>query len=325
MKVILLKTNRLFLALSLVLILGSTIKAQVNVSIPDITKASVVPDEYIPIIIGDITGKNVTSFQFNLFYNKNIVYITDITSTGSELTGISNPIFNADTANGVLRVAWASAYPLSGSGVLVKFKLKYRGDGYSNLTFTDPATSQNSFRLNGGNPTVTTKNGSVTIGNVQFSFSLSGQVTYYNSNNGPIQNVQVTITGQTGTYNTTTDTNGNYSFSDLTPGTYSLAANKNDGWGGVNSTDALLTARYFVHMSSLDQIQQLAADVNNNNIINSTDALLIAKRFSGSIQSFSKPDWIFTPDSINIQIVNSNVIQNLTGIAAGDVNRSFNP
>lgn len=302
-----------------------TCNAQINVSLSTITKQSIASDEYVPIVIGNVTGQNITSFQFNIFYNKNVIYITDISSNGSEISGISNPVFNADTANGVLRVAWASAFPLSGSGVLVNIKLTYHGYGYSDLTFSNPIDLLNSFRFNGGNPTAITKDGSVTIGNSQSSFAISGKVTYYNSNSSPIKNVKITLIGQTGTLSTTTDINGNYSFTGLIPGTYLLSSEKHDNWGGVNSTDALLISRYFLNLSSLDQIQKLVADVNNNGSINSTDALLIVKRFNETIQSFSISDWVFIPNSLNIFMTNSNVIQNLIGIAAGDVNQSLTP
>jgi hypothetical protein len=58
--------------------------------------------------------------------------------------------------------------------------------------------------------------------------------------------------------------------------------------------------------------------------VNSTDALQIVRRFAGTINSFAKPDWIFMPQIININLTqNINLV--IKGIITGDVNKSYSP
>ncbi len=166
--------------------------------------------------------------------------------------------------------------------------------------------------------------GVVTLSNSLSSFEISGLVTYDNSSETPLANVTVTLKNSTDSLTTITDLNGHYSFVNLSSGIYTLTASKTGGWGGANSTDALLAARYFSNLSSLDSLQIKAADVNNNGLVNSTDALLIARRFINLINSFSKPDWIFSTP-ISITLSGSSVVQNIKALTAGDVNKSFVP
>ncbi len=166
--------------------------------------------------------------------------------------------------------------------------------------------------------------GTVTLSPSTSNFEICGRVTYDNSAESPLAGVTLTLSAPGDTLRTVTGIDGRYSFVNVVAGTYTLTAAKSDDWGGANSTDALLAAKYFVNLASLDALQIKAADVNNNNVVNSTDALLIAKRFVNLIQSFVKPDWVFsTPAAITIS--NSSITQNIKGLATGDVNKSYIP
>lgn len=157
-------------------------------------------------------------------------------------------------------------------------------------------------------------------------YSISGKIVYHNSNQTPIQNAEVKLQKSGETIATLyTDEQGNFYFPDLSTGTYSLTFKKTGNWGGVNSSDALMTVRYFASLESLDDIQKMAADVNDDGKINSTDALLILRRFTMVIDSFTKPNWLFSPNPITINLSDSNYYQVIKAIAAGDVNRSYVP
>ncbi len=166
--------------------------------------------------------------------------------------------------------------------------------------------------------------GVVTLSSSINSFELSGTVTYTNNEESPLANVTIALSSNGDTLKTVTGANGKYSFVNITPGTYTLTASKNDNWGGANSTDALLVLRYFANLVTLDNLQLKAADVSGNGQFNSTDALMIAQRFLGIINSFKMPDWVFsTPDTVTI--TNTSFIKNIKGLAAGDVNESYLP
>jgi Carboxypeptidase regulatory-like domain/Dockerin type I domain len=190
----------------------------------------------------------------------------------------------------------------------------------------DTSYNADTFWENGTNYVrvhVVPNGGVLTLTNGATTFTLSGTVNYDNKAQTPIPNVKLTLFNSGSLVDSaTTDLQGNYSFSNLLPGTYTITASKTDDWSGVNSTDALLITKYFVNQAVLDSLQIQAADVNNNGAVNSTDALIIAKRFTNQIQKFDRPDWLFAiPGSITI--TNGNVTQNIKGMAAGDVNGSF--
>jgi peptidoglycan/xylan/chitin deacetylase (PgdA/CDA1 family) len=155
------------------------------------------------------------------------------------------------------------------------------------------------------------------------NFSISGTVSYDNTSESKIQNVNVTLTG-TNNYQLSgiTDINGSFNFTGLTPGTYTISVSKLDGWNEVNSTDALLILRNYAGLAPFDSLQTLAGDVNNDNLLNSTDALLIIKRYAGLINSFPKPDWVFSPVTITVNS-NQNTVLNIKAMVTGDVNKSF--
>ena len=157
------------------------------------------------------------------------------------------------------------------------------------------------------------------------TWAITGSVTYDNTLLSKIKNVSVNISGPNG-YNSvvTIDASGNFSVSGLNPGNYIVSLSKNDEFSQVNSTDALLAIRYFAGLVQFDSLQVLSGDVNNDAIVNSTDALQIIRRFVGNINSFTKPDWIFSPQTININLT-QNVNLVIKGIITGDVNRSYTP
>jgi len=135
------------------LMLGTSTFAQVSVTLPDV---SGIPGSTGTgaITVGDLTGKNVTAFEFTINYDKNLFYITG--ATEGTLLGSNAPTVNADTANGKISVAWASATALSGSGNLVVLHFSFRSTGSQALTATP-------FIFNAGNPTVTLTDGVASV------------------------------------------------------------------------------------------------------------------------------------------------------------------
>ncbi len=145
--------------LSLMLMLGTSITfAQVSVTFPTISGA-VGTSTTANITVGDLTGQNVTSYQFDLNYNKNIIDVTGVTVAGtkSEVGQIS---YNADLTNGKLSVAWANGTALTGSGTLLKINITFKAAGTSALT-------PSGFLFNNGVPAATLTAGQATAASVQ--------------------------------------------------------------------------------------------------------------------------------------------------------------
>jgi hypothetical protein len=157
-------------------------------------------------------------------------------------------------------------------------------------------------------------------------FGITGTVTYNNTANTPLINVEVTLTKpDNSTATATTDANGNYSFTGLVDGNYTIAFAKTTGWGGVNSADALEVSRHFAGFITLDALSQIAGDVNESSQANNADALLIVQRYVGLISSFTRADWVFSVNNEPVPIAGANVVLDVKGQATGDANKSLVP
>ena len=157
------------------------------------------------------------------------------------------------------------------------------------------------------------------------AYSVSGNVTYDNNNSGPLPNVTVKLTPTTGgnSLTTLTDAGGNYNFNNVASGTYNLTAVSTAAFPStyVNATDALITARYFTGLVTINPLRILAADVDNSGGVNATDALVILRKFTNLISGFTKPNWTFETKQITITNVNLSA-ENLKGIITGDIDGS---
>ncbi|MHC1706422.1 MAG: GEVED domain-containing protein [Bacteroidales bacterium] len=163
----------------------------------------------------------------------------------------------------------------------------------------------------------------VTIGSCP---EITGQVIYDNTSQTPIAGAGISLSFNGNVIaDTLTNQQGAFDFTDLCePGMYNLDASLNAVPGGFNSSDALLSLQYFVNMTNLSPLQQLAGDVDGSGMINAADALSIVKRFVGLTSSFQIENWVFDDGSFEMFSGQSS-LQNIEALCAGDVDGSFNP
>lgn len=156
-------------------------------------------------------------------------------------------------------------------------------------------------------------------------YNFSGVLTYHNSTSTPLSNTKIILlkNGIVKVDSVVTNSSGQYKFSNVENGYYSLSISPGYVWGGVNSTDALLIRKYLVNTYTFDSLQLKAADVNNTNTVNSTDALKIKLRVVGTDSTFASGDWIFNETSFMIS--NSDLVKDIKAICVGDVNSSYIP
>jgi hypothetical protein len=153
----------------LILLVQSYLLAQVTVTLPTISGQ---PNTSItvPVTVSQLPASNaanaVTSYDFQLNYNKNSIYITAVSTSGSITSGsmtvgprVSPQDASIDTSKGFIRGAWASATPITGSGTLFNITIKFRESGASVLEFS----STSPFTFNGGNPAANVVNGLATV------------------------------------------------------------------------------------------------------------------------------------------------------------------
>ncbi len=211
------------------------------------------------------------------------------------------------------------------AGEIIQYKLWRQADG---LEYTAGAVT---YAEGSSNTTGEyTTNGIWVIGSMTFvgGYSISGTITYANTASTPMTNTNVAlISGELVVAETTTDATGAYTFEGVAAGSYTIAASTDKAWGGSNNTDAIMVRRHIIAYQGfqLNAIQQKAADVQNNNVINNTDAILIGRRVVGGvITAWTLPDWVF--EKPNVDINNANVTDvNIKALCGGDVNGSYTP
>ena len=122
-----------------------------------------------------------------------------------------------------------------------------------------------------------------------------------------------------------TDAGGYYVFDQLAGGTSYIIEPYYDTkpWGGSNSGDALKIMLHFVGLDTITGLALQAADVSDDGVVNSIDALNVQQRFVGMIPIYVAGDWVATFDTVNF---NGHSVQiDLFGICFGDVNQSYIP
>lgn len=160
---------------------------------------------------------------------------------------------------------------------------------------------------------------------------ISGHLNYLDSATG-VPNIVMTLTGNNGfvTRTTNTDSNGDYTFTNVPTGsnytiTPSRAAEVHDP--SITAFDASQAARYSALLISLSNNQKIAGDSSNNGQVTAFDASQIA-RYQASIASSGSiaGSWKFIPASLSINNLTANqTSRNLTAILVGDITGNWMP
>ncbi len=172
---------------------------------------------------------------------------------------------------------------------------------------------------------------------------VSGNVkTYYNKE---VEAVQVELEGSEMPYEMT-DGAGSYAFPDMpSGGNYMIKPVKDDGLlEGVSTLDLVLIQRHILGIGNLHNAYDIvAADVNNDNRVTSSDLVELRKAIIGYSSSFKNNtswkmidgDYEFPvsdnpfaeeyPEFTHIAPLNGTVYADFTGIKIGDVNGSYTP
>ena len=131
------------------------VEASVAVTAPDLRVFRTTDSLEIPIRVGDLAGAEVTSYQFTLAYDPDVIDITDAITEGTVSEG-EELQFNK-TAPDTVKVSFASSGdPLEGPGTLLRFQAVTEGVGASPLDVEE-------FVLGGSDVPTTVTDGSVTV------------------------------------------------------------------------------------------------------------------------------------------------------------------
>ncbi|HRY32615.1 MAG TPA: PKD domain-containing protein [Bacteroidales bacterium] len=153
---------------------------------------------------------------------------------------------------------------------------------------------------------------------------LVGTVVYLNDVLTPMPNTLVSLlSGGNVIAVDTTGPDGSWEFSPVNEGTYTLQVNTAKPWGGVNATDALIILKHFVQLSLLQGLKLQAANVDLNPVVNSIDALMVSRRFTGLMSSFLVGDWMIEHPVVNF--AGDSMFRSIHALCFGDVNGSYVP
>ena len=120
--------------------------AQINVSTPETIGGEVGETAVLPISVTDLTGKDITSFEFKVSYDASIVEITGY-ETESTLSSAMNTVDFNTQADGSVSCAGYGSTALEGKGVLINLNVKYKKGGLTIANISD-------FYLNDANYSV---------------------------------------------------------------------------------------------------------------------------------------------------------------------------
>jgi hypothetical protein len=162
------------------------------------------------------------------------------------------------------------------------------------------------------------------------SAPIGGRVTYQSGSLG-VRTVTMTLTGNNGfvTRTTTTDTNGDYQFTNVPFGNdYTLTPSKTGDVGNlhIESIDASNAARYVAGLDVPTTIQQIAGDADGDATLTSFDASLIARYVAGLPGTGIVGSWKFLPPTTTYpNLSSSQANQNFQAILVGDTDGNWMP
>jgi len=154
--------------------------------------------------------------------------------------------------------------------------------------------------------------------------SFSGMVTYHDSYG--MAGVTAHLRDSTGTIidNVITDNSGNYTFNNVAPGDYTVTFTTDQPAGGVNLIDPFIIQDRISGLITFDNIQELAADVDGNGIVNQDDYNLILIAYMNQENPFPVGPWVFEQRSVTMPEAAREGFTT-RGTSSGDSNGSLVP
>jgi len=141
----------------------------------------------------------------------------------------------------------------------------------------------------------------VTVDVQAVRFNISGKTSYYKGAYA-VSNVKVLLQGNE-TYETTTDVNGFYTFSNIPTGNYSVETSRSEDTldESISPMDASIIARSIVQLEELSCYELIAADVSRNADTSAKDTSMVARFSAGLITELNQDNlhWTFVSEPIN--------------------------
>jgi hypothetical protein len=273
---------------------------------------------HYPVIINNADG--LASISLGIVFNP--LHLTYETYS-NPFPGLSSGFLAVNDNNNNIQIGWFSVSPVN-MNLDTLLCLDFIADtGWSALYFNTQTpgacylTDINSVEL-----PAEYFSGSVHVNGCSI---LSGSITYDNTLSSPISNTLIHLDASSlSAITCVSGSNGNYTMPGVATGQYQLGASITKPSGGINATDALKVLNHFVNTNPLTGMKLLAADVDGTGFINSSDGLMIVKRFVGLITTFPVGNWFVPEQALSVTGM-PNITANLKALCYGDLDGSFTP
>lgn len=145
--------------------------------------------------------------------------------------------------------------------------------------------------------------------------NVTGKYLYHNDSQSPLSGITVTLLNQTNQVVATTVTNndGTYLFTNVANGDYSVKASSDKPSLGYTMQDCFTVLMYLSGYMPLNSIQLLAADVDNNNVVDKRDLNLMLNSWSKKSASFPAGDWKFETPHFTARSMKSTSVDDIGG------------
>jgi len=151
--------------------------------------------------------------------------------------------------------------------------------------------------------------------------TVSGTLKYDNVATTALNNQTVNLVGSAKT--TTTDASGNYSFTNVSDGNYTVTPVVTKPWGGVTAMDVTKYQKHIVNTSPLTDLPLLAGDVNSAGGVTITDITPLLQKIVFLTPAWPSSDFVFSSGSVTVTGTPQTV--NISALCYGDANKSYVP
>jgi len=293
------------------------------ISVPSYTTALIDSNFTIPIELYNPDSLAIEGITFSLEFDSLVISYNSSSFNNTILDNMNYSFIDNSTSGNFSCWIYSNSTPVNSSGniLFINFDVNATSSDTSGIIFTEAQLNENP---------ITTSDGIVEIIG---GYNISGNINYYE---GDIPIADVNIYLETQKHITTTNINGEYQFTGISPGIYYSWCEKSNQLGGLSSMDASRIARYGIGLIDFSAAQIIAADATQNSYVSPTDASRVARYGIGLIDSLnnSNTNWVFVSDSLNSNnwppinysstqfydpLECNHFDENFTGIRLGDV------
>ncbi len=268
----------------------------------------------LPLSAANVTGLRAGSITVT--FNAAVLSLIDV-RLGTLTAGWSVSHNQANPGRVLISLAGATSVTGSGSLAILKFSVVGAPTTSSPLTL-------GSVSLNDGAITASLSDGLFTVSGF---FQVAGKVNYF-SGSKAVPGTDLALAG-TGSFSTTTATNGLYVITNIPTGSYTLSPQKTNDVAEITAYDASLVLQADAHAITLSAEQVLAGDVNRNGAVSAMDAAYILEMAVGLIEApfpGAGKLWEFVPNQRSYALLNGDLTgQDFTAVLIGDVSGNWEP